>query len=628
MKKNILLLFSIFIVIFFTQCKKMDNPSNSGMSFENLKVSANFDWKMTEKYSFTITGQSLQVIIVQTTDGTKRLYKCNIASGKSQISFDLSLPKYMKEVLVNDQKVSLSQGIINIALSPVKSTMTPNYYLAFNGTSSYVDMGDPASGDLDMGTGPFTLEAWVRSSDFSVNTWYRRIFGKGFKFSAYLDDATGKLGIYCNSTASSGFTTAVIADNAWHHIAIVRNGGQIDIYVDGILDYSEVNPAWAADLSSSENFTVGVLQNGGTMAGFWNGRINNVRLWDDALNAGYINSIMNKLLPSSTPHLIGDWWFNDGSGNIAEDHSVNHNHGTIHQCDWVAFPLSRDSDGDGIIDEDDDFPTDPLLAHSNFYPVSGTGTLVFEDLWPGKGDFDFNDLVLGYRFNILTDAEDHVAKITGTFTGRANGALQLNGFAFQLPDATFNTADVDVTGYGLHVPSFISLDGNGFEMGQSKPTVVVFENNYDYMDGYVNTQLGKPYVTPFEINVEMTVNSGTYITADFGIDTWNPFLIINLTRGYELHLKNHLPTDLVNPAYFGLADDASDPLTGTYYVTKTNIPWALDFPEYFDYVTEMANFTEAYLHFQAWAESDGTLYPDWYSNTGPGYRNNSIIYSH
>jgi len=626
--KRFLFLLAIPGLLFFTQCKKNDNPSNSGTSVDNMKVSENFNWKMTDNYSFTITGRAMQVITVQTADGSKRLYKCNIEAGKTQISFNLSLPTFMKEVLVNGQKVTLLQGNISVTLPAPKSTMTPNFELLFNGTSDYVDMGDPGSGDLDLGTGPFTIEAWVQTTDASLVSWYRRIFGKGFKFSAFLDDATGKLGVYCNSTISAGFTTTNIADGIWHHIAITRNAGQIEIWVDGINEYTETNPAWAADLGSSEHFTVGVLQNGGTTAGFWNGTIDNVRLWDAALSGGYINTVKDILVPSSTPNLIGDWWFDDASGTIATDHSIKHNDGTLHGCTWVANPLAIDSDGDGIMDENDDFPTDPLLAHANYYPASGTGTLVFEDLWPGKGDFDFNDLVLGYRFTILTDASDNVVKVLGKFTGRANGALQLNGFAFQLPDATFNTANVTVTGYGLHTPSMITLDANGFEMGQSKPTVIVFEDNYDYMGGYVNTQLGKPYVTPFELNVDMTVNSGTYTAADFSIATWNPFLIINLTRGYELHLKNRPPTDLVNPAYFGLADDASNPLTSQYYVTKTFIPWALDFPVYFDYATEMANFTEAYLHFQAWAESNGALFTDWYTNTGAGYRNNTIIYHH
>ena len=48
---------------------------------------------------------------------------------------------------------------------------------------------------------------------------------------------------------------------------------------------------------------------------------------------------------------------------------------------------ANDADGDGINDEIDDFPYDPDKSFNNFYPsAKENGTLVFEDLWPSKGD--------------------------------------------------------------------------------------------------------------------------------------------------------------------------------------------------------------------------------------------------
>ena len=39
---------------------------------------------------------------------------------------------------------------------------------------------------------------------------------------------------------------------------------------------------------------------------------------------------------------------------------------------------------------------DKNKSFNSFFPVQGkTGTLAFEDLWPAKGDYDFNDLVIG-----------------------------------------------------------------------------------------------------------------------------------------------------------------------------------------------------------------------------------------
>ena len=59
-----------------------------------------------------------------------------------------------------------------------------------------------------------------------------------------------------------------------------------------------------------------------------------------------------------------------------------------------------DTDGDGVSNVFDEYPDDELKAFNNYYPLKdATGTLVFEDLWPYKGDYDFNDLVIDYNFN-------------------------------------------------------------------------------------------------------------------------------------------------------------------------------------------------------------------------------------
>jgi hypothetical protein len=34
------------------------------------------------------------------------------------------------------------------------------------------------------------------------------------------------------------------------------------------------------------------------------------------------------------------------------------------------------------------------------------GTLAYEDLWPSKGDYDFNDLVVDYDFNIVKNNQE------------------------------------------------------------------------------------------------------------------------------------------------------------------------------------------------------------------------------
>ena len=272
---------------------------------------------------------------------------------------------------------------------------------------------------------------------------------------------------------------------------------------------------------------------------------------------------------------------------------------------------------------------DVLAGIFNNYPATGFGTLGFEDLWPSKGDYDFNDLVIDYKFEIITNFANKLESVTATFVIKAFGASYENGFGFQLSDA-IDPADLTVTGYDL-TEDYITLSPNGTEAGQSKPTIIVFDNAYGQMDHPgvgigVNTEPSAPYVQPKTIVVEISFPSGQYAFNDLDIANFNPFLIVNKDRAVEVHLPDYLPTDLADASLLGTFEDSSNPGENRYYKTEGNLPWAINIYETFDYPIEKQEVVWAHLKFAEWATSGGVLFPDWYKNLS-GYRNNSLIYT-
>jgi LruC domain-containing protein len=264
----------------------------------------------------------------------------------------------------------------------------------------------------------------------------------------------------------------------------------------------------------------------------------------------------------------------------------------------------------------------------NFFPASGFGTLAFEDLWPNKGDYDFNDLVIDYQFKILTNSGNKVEQVTGTFIIKAFGASYHNGFGFQLADA-INEDLLTASGYSL-TENIITLAANGLEDDQSRPTIIVFDNAYKQMQHPglslgVNTDPAAPYVTPDTVRITILFPSDIYSFNDLVISNFNPFMFVNKVRGVEVHLPDYEPTDLINESLLGTEDDKSNPLTGTYFKTENGLRWTINIYQNFDYPIEKAPVNEAYLHFIEWATSAGTAYPNWFSNL-PGYRNDSKIY--
>jgi len=292
----------------------------------------------------------------------------------------------------------------------------------------------------------------------------------------------------------------------------------------------------------------------------------------------------------------------------------------------LVDPTIIDTDDDGVYDVIDDYPTDPARAFNNYYPGEDQkGSFAFEDLWPGKGDYDFNDMVLDYNINQVTNATNKVVDIVSNYTIRAIGAGYKNGFGYQLnlpPSAV-----ASVTGSSLE-ENIITTSGNGTEAGQAKATIIVFDNTYNLFptiaSGFVNTKNDMPFVTPPTITV--TVNLATPQTlAAVGLPPYNPFIFVNKERGKEVHLPGYAPTSLVNPVYFGTEDDDSNPALGKYYKSATNLPWGMHLPVLFDYPLEKSAIIKGHLVFDTWVMSGGYSYMNWYENK-PGFREVSFLY--
>ena len=266
------------------------------------------------------------------------------------------------------------------------------------------------------------------------------------------------------------------------------------------------------------------------------------------------------------------------------------------------------------------------------------GTLAFEDLWPSKGDYDFNDLVISYDFVVTKDNQDRVLSISSTFIVYAFGASFHNAFGFELPNVNANQI-ISVTGYNIASGGIFSLASNGLEQNQDNATVIVYDDSYRIMTHPgtgigVNTVENSTYVTPDTVMVDILfysngsfANGGAVSYGDLDIGNFNPFIVVNQVRGREVHLPDFAPTSLADNSIFGTFNDDSDASTNRYYKSENNLPWAINIPEIFEYPYEKREIVYAYLKFAEWAESSGIVYTDWYQDKS-GYRNDNYIYTH
>ncbi len=277
-----------------------------------------------------------------------------------------------------------------------------------------------------------------------------------------------------------------------------------------------------------------------------------------------------------------------------------------------------DRDDDGVPDANDDYPDDPERAFNSYYPGEDTyGALAFEDLWPKKGDYDFNDLVVTYRFNQVSNADNDIVDIIGNFDIKAVGASFHNGLGIQLPIAPGEVESV--TGSEIN-RNYLIMAQNGVESGQSQAVIIIFDDTFPLVqaaggDKFVNTETGSPQLNADEITI--TINLTNPIDSDL-LDSppYNPFLIIKGIRGREVHLTNYPPTDLADYDYFGTEDDSSVPGNDIYYRTENNLVWALLVPGDWQHVIERYQFILGYPNSVPWMESGGEEHQDWYLDEG------------
>ncbi len=271
-----------------------------------------------------------------------------------------------------------------------------------------------------------------------------------------------------------------------------------------------------------------------------------------------------------------------------------------------------DTDDDGIPDVQDKFPNDPDKAFENYTPSKiGWGSLAFEDLWPSKGDFDFNDLVINYRFTAISNARNEVVAMKCVFKVDNIGASLTNGFGFELPISP----DLIQQATGMNLTNgIINLNPNGTEAGQSRAVIIVMDNAFQ--NGNIGTCAP---ATDQEIQIDMSFNQPLEI-ALLGQAPFNPFIFVNQVRGHEVHLVNQMPTDLADTSLFGELQDDSNPELGRYYVSERNLPWAINIIHSFRVPREKNQINLAYNRFVQWAESGGAFFQDWYKDN-QGYRN-------
>lgn len=152
----------------------------------------------------------------------------------------------------------------------------------FDGTGDYIDTPDHA--DFAMGSGDFTVDCWVRKAggDGTIMTIIGKastLGGNADFFIRVLADNTIQGGVY-SSDGSDPYknpvhTGTITVDGLWHHVALIRNGANLWISLDGVLSTPDNISAYSMQDSV---FKLAVGRLGEYNGQYWNGWIDEVRI--------------------------------------------------------------------------------------------------------------------------------------------------------------------------------------------------------------------------------------------------------------------------------------------------------------------------------------------------------------
>jgi hypothetical protein len=231
-----------------------------------------------------------------------------------------------------------------------------NYALDFN-SSDYVLIG--GSSDINSGIhSQRTIEAWFRTNNKDSST--RQVIyeeGGGTRgLNIYIQSGYLYIGGWNRRTIQQGESnwtpgtwkqTSSIQSNQWHHVALTLNGGStvsanaLTMYLDGnLITAGNGSQLWGHNPANIGRTRNGSRYHNGTGNGYtFNGKIDEVRIWNIARTPSQIAGKKDTVLNGNETNLTAYYNFQENSGSTANDtQTQSNNDGTISGATWTSGP--------------------------------------------------------------------------------------------------------------------------------------------------------------------------------------------------------------------------------------------------------------------------------------------------
>ena len=235
--------------------------------------------------------------------------------------------------------------------------------------------------------------------------------------------------------------------------------------------------------------------------------------------------------------------------------------------------------------------------NSNEYGLlSINGTLMFEDMYPQLGDYDFNDFVARYNLRILykySRGKYYAHKMCISVQIRAVGGIYKYEPYIRLTKVKADNIIIETT--EKNVKSIKGPNGEAI-ISYKSPTP---PSGYKYYNTEKNEMTKPDKFKEIWITLKNPIEYEDVMDKNDNIDMY----IAKENHKQEIHLKGY------EPVY----DQHQD------YADKNNFVWGIRTWGIFDHAIEGKNFLKAYPQFKGWVTSGGKEYKRWWEEVDYRY---------
>lgn len=252
---------------------------------------------------------------------------------------------------------------------------------------------------------------------------------------------------------------------------------------------------------------------------------------------------------------------------------------------------------------------DPLqVAAWTYYPALNSYYLVaYEDKYPSKGDYDFNDLTVAYQVQVGTNLDGNIVKIEGVAVLVTRGADYNNDWhlLLGLPAGASGTSSRTVRNdpnASTTTKPNEAFSGSVDLLMFEDTRYIFIDQNYDFVNTLAAQAIKRGPKATFSVTLDTPI-----ATTQLGAAPFDPYLYVHQT-GYEIHLPGQAPT----PGSANLRDGY------TTFKDGSGLPFSMIVPDGWLPPLEMTDMGLAYPELVTYVNSGGKQKTTWYLNPSPG----------